>query len=179
MRSERMTHHMDAIDVLVIGAGACGLAAAIAAHDAGVGVAIIEKRDRPGGNSSLSTGSVPAAGTRFQRDAGIEDSTQRFVADLLRTGGPTDCPELLHRLVATSAETVEWLVDTLGARMTIVTAYRHVGHSVPRLHAPVSRRGQDLVDDLLAAAEKRGIPLAVRNGARTLLSGGDGDVIGA
>ena len=50
--------------------------------------------------------------------------------------------------------------------MVLVTAYKHVGHSVPRLHAPVSRRGQDLVDDLLAAVEKRGIPLAVGNGAR-------------
>ena len=49
------------VDVLVIGAGACGLAAAIAAHDAGASVAIVEKMDRPGGNSSLSTGSVPAA----------------------------------------------------------------------------------------------------------------------
>jgi len=55
------------LDVLVIGAGACGLAAAVAAHDAGVSVAIIEKMDRPGGNSALSTGSVPAAATRFQR----------------------------------------------------------------------------------------------------------------
>ena len=40
----------DAIDLLVIGAGACGLAAAIAAHDAGAQVAIVEKLDRPGGN---------------------------------------------------------------------------------------------------------------------------------
>lgn len=167
------------VDVLVVGAGACGLAAAIAAHDAGAGVAIIEKLDRPGGNSALSTGSVPAAGTRFQREAGIADSTDRFVADLLRTGGPTDCPDLLRRLVATSAETVEWLVDCVGARMVLVTAYKHVGHSVPRLHAPASRRGQDLVDDLLAAVEKRGIPLAVGNGARALLSDDNGDVIGA
>ena len=44
------------IDILVIGAGACGLAAAIAAHDAGASVAIVEKRASPGGNSSLSTG---------------------------------------------------------------------------------------------------------------------------
>jgi fumarate reductase flavoprotein subunit len=167
------------VDVLIVGAGACGLAAAIAAHDAGAGVAIIEKLDRPGGNSSLSTGSVPAAGTRFQREAGIADSTEQFVADLLRTGGATDCPDLLRRLVATSAETVEWLVDRVGARITLVTAYKHVGHSVPRLHAPVSRRGQDLVDDLLAAVEARGIPLAVGNGARTLLSDDNGRVIGA
>ena len=100
--------------MLVVGAGACGLAAAIAAHDAGVDVAIIEKLDRPGGNSALSTGSVPAAGTRFQREAGIEDSTERFVEDLIRKGGPTDCPDLLRRLVETSAETVEWLVDSVG-----------------------------------------------------------------
>ena len=112
------------VDVLVVGAGACGLVAAIAAHDAGVGVAIIEKLDRPGGNSSLSTGSVPAAGTRFQREAGIADSTEQFVADLLRTGGPTDCPDLLRSLVATSAETVEWLVDFVGVRMVLVTAYK-------------------------------------------------------
>lgn len=167
------------IDVLVIGAGACGLAAAIAAHDAGASVAIVEKLDRPGGNSSLSTGSVPAAGTRFQREAGIVDSPEQFAADLMRTGGATDCPNLVRRLVATSAETVEWLVDVAGARLSLVTAYKHVGHSVQRLHAPVSRRGQDLVDDLLVAAEKRDIPLAVGNGVRSLVTDANGDVIGA
>ncbi|HMK79980.1 MAG TPA: FAD-binding protein [Xanthobacteraceae bacterium] len=164
-----MNADMDAdVDVLIVGAGACGLAAAIAAHDAGASAAILEKLDRPGGNSALSTGSVPAAGTRFQRAAGIADSTERFVEDLMRQGGPTDCPALLRRLVETSAETVEWLIDAVGARMVLVTAYRHVGHSVPRLHAPASRRGQDLVDDLLAAVARRGIPLALGNGARAL-----------
>jgi fumarate reductase flavoprotein subunit len=167
------------VDVLVIGAGACGLAAAIAAHDAGAEVAIIEKLDRPGGNSALSTGSVPAAGTRFQREAGIADSPERFIEDLMRTGGPTDCPHLVRRLVETSAATVEWLVDCVGARMTLVTAYKHVGHSLPRLHAPASRRGRDLVDDLLAAVEQRGIPLAVGNGATALIADSRGGVIGA
>jgi fumarate reductase flavoprotein subunit len=49
---------------------------------------------------------------------------------------------------------------------------------VPRLHAPVSRRGQDLVDDLLAAAAARDIPLAVGNRARDLILE-DGAVMGA
>jgi flavocytochrome c len=167
------------IDVLVVGAGACGLAAAIAAHDAGADVAIVEKLDRPGGNSALSTGSVPAAATRFQREAGIADSPERFIDDLMRTGGPTDCPHLLRRLVETSAATVEWLADSVGARIALVTAYKHVGHSVPRLHAPASRRGQDLVDDLLAAVGQRGIPLAVGNGATALVPDANGGVIGA
>src|ERR1043166_7982599 len=120
------------VDVLVIGAGACGLAAAIAAHDAGAGVAVIEKLDRPGGNSSLSTGSVPAAGTRFQREAGIADSPERFVEDLMRTGGPTDCPHLVRRLVETSAATVEWLVDCVGARMTLVTSCAPAARPIAR-----------------------------------------------
>ncbi|UHC19966.1 FAD-binding protein (plasmid) [Methylobacterium currus] len=169
----------DELDILVIGAGACGLAAAIAGHDAGASVAVIEKQERPGGNSSLSTGSVPAAGSRFQRAAGIEDEPARMVADLMAiAGGETDDRALVERLAGVSAETVEWLVDTVGARLSLITAYKHIGHSVPRLHAPVSRRGQDLVDDLVAAVERRGVPIAVGNGAHALIVE-DGIVRGA
>jgi len=157
------------VDVLVIGAGACGLAAAIAAHDAGSSVAIVEKRERPGGNSSLSTGSVPAANSRFQRAAGLEDSPDRMVADLMGIARETDDLALVRRMAEVSAETVEWLVDTAGARLTLITAYKHIGHSIQRLHAPVSRRGQDLVDDLLAAIAKRDIPLAVGNAVEDLI----------
>jgi flavocytochrome c len=166
------------IEILVIGAGACGLAAAIAGHDAGASVAILEKRERAGGNSSLSTGSIPGAGTRYQRAAGIADSPARLVQDLMRIAGETDCPALVARLAEQSAPTVEWLVDCVGARLSLVTAYKHVGHSVPRLHAPTSRRGQDLVDDLLAGVARRGIPVAVGNGVDELICHGGG-VIGA
>jgi fumarate reductase flavoprotein subunit len=169
----------DAIDVLVIGAGACGLAAAIAAHDAGAQVAIVEKLDRPGGNSSLSTGSVPAANSRFQREAGLQDSPEAMVRDLMEiAGGQTDDLALVERMAEVSAETVEWLIDTVKARMVLITAYKHIGHSVQRLHAPVSRRGQDLVDDFLKAIQARDIPLAVGNSVEDLLIE-SGSVVGA
>ena len=167
------------VDVLVVGAGGCGLAAAIAAYDAGASVAILEKRERPGGNSSLSTGSVPGAGSRFQREAGIEDSAERMVADLERTAGHSELPALTRRMAGISAGLCEWLVDVVGARMALITDYCHVGHSVPRLHAPVSRRGQDLVDDLLAAVSTRDIPLAVNNAVSTLYVDEFGTVVGA
>ena len=157
------------IEVLVVGAGACGMAAAISAHDGGASVAIIEKMDRPGGNSSLSTGSVPAAGSKYQSAAGIEDEPEAMVRDLIAISGGTDAPELVRRMAEVSAPTVEWLIDDLGARMQLITAYKHIGHSVPRLHAPVSRRGQDLVDDLMRFVQKRDIPLAVGNGADRLI----------
>ena len=144
------------IEVLVVGAGACGMAAAISAHDGGASVAIIEKMDRPGGNSSLSTGSVPAAGSKYQRAAGIDDEPEAMVRDLIAISGGTDAPELVRRMAEVSAPTVEWLIDDLGARMQLITAYKHIGHSVPRLHAPVSRRGQDLVDDLMSLCSEAG-----------------------
>ena len=169
----------EAIDVLVIGAGACGLAAAIAAHDEGASVAIVEKQDRPGGNSSLSTGSVPAANSRFQREAGLVDSPEAIVRDLMQIAeGDTEDLALVQRMAEVSAETVEWLIDTVKARMVLITAYKHIGHSVQRLHAPVSRRGQDLVDDFLAAVAARDIPLAVGNGVEDLLIE-NGAVVGA
>lgn len=167
------------LDLLAIGGGGCGFAAAIAAHDAGLESAVVEKLDRPGGNTALSTGSVPGAGSRFQRAAGIDDSPERMIADYEANSGEHDMMPVMRRLARDSASLVEWLVDAVAARMSIITDYKHIGHSVPRLHAPVSRRGQDLLDDLVAAAERRGIPIATGNRVRELITVSDGAVIGA
>ena len=164
--------------LLVIGGGGCGLAAAIAAHESGIEAVIVEKLDRIGGNTALSTGSVPGAGTRFQRQAGIDDSAERMYDDLMALSGPHDCPELTRLLSDESADLVEWLVDEADCRMSIITDYKHLGHSLPRLHAPRSRRGQDLLDDLARAVETRDIPIAVGNGVKRLIADDDGAVIG-
>lgn len=168
----------DTLDLLVIGAGACGLAGAIAAHDAGGSVAVLEGRDRPGGNSALSTGSIPGAGSKYQRAAGIEDCPARMVEDLIRVAGHHDADDLTAMIAAECGPLCEWLIDDLGARMELITAYRHIGHSVERLHAPRSRRGQDLVDDLLRIIADRDIPIAVGNKAEALMVE-DGGVVGA
>ncbi len=168
----------DTLDLLVIGAGACGLAGAISAHDAGGNVAILESRDRPGGNSALSTGSIPGAGSRYQQAAGIEDSPERMIDDLIKVAGHHDADDLTRMIATECGALCEWLIDDLGARMELITAYRHIGHSVERLHAPRSRRGQDLVDDLLRFVAERDIPIAVGNRAESLLVE-DGRVVGA
>jgi len=168
----------DTLDLLVIGAGACGLAGAISAHDAGGDVAVLESRDRPGGNSALSTGSIPGAGSRYQQAAGIEDSPERMIDDLIKVAGHHDADDLTRMIAKECGALCEWLIDDLGARMELITAYRHIGHSVERLHAPRSRRGQDLVDDLLRFVAERDIPIAVGNRAESLLVE-DGRVVGA
>jgi fumarate reductase flavoprotein subunit len=157
------------VDVIVVGAGGGGLTAGLAAREAGVSVGILEKLDRPGGNTALSTGSVPGAGTRYQRAAGIEDSPETLLRDLLHQSGPHDAEPLARRLSEISAPLVEWLIETHGIDLRIITEYRHVGHSVPRLHAPPSRRGNDLVNDLLRACREAGIDIVVGNEVKSLV----------
>lgn len=157
------------VDVVVVGAGGGGLTAALAAADAGACVVVLEKLDAPGGNTSLSTGSIPAAGSRFQREAGIEDHPDRMTADLLRQSGPHEAEHLTRRLAETSASLVEWLVDRHEVRLEVITDYKHVGHSVERLHAPASRRGVDLTADLVAACRRAGIDVVTGNPVVELL----------
>jgi fumarate reductase flavoprotein subunit len=153
------------VDVLVVGAGGCGLVAALAAHDANpqLDIAVVEKLDRLRGNSMLSSGSIAAAGTRLQQEAGVHDSVQALIADLDRVAGEHEAPELKHRLAEVSGELVDWLVDRIGVHLTLVTTYKHVGHSVHRLHSPPSRRGADLMNELFVKTEQRGIPVAFGN----------------
>ena len=70
-------------DVVVIGAGATGLPAAIAARDTGVSVIVVEANYDIGGHAILSGGNVPlGGGTSAQRKYGIEDSPDTVFADL-------------------------------------------------------------------------------------------------
>lgn len=165
------------VNVIVVGAGGCGLTAAIAAAEAGASVALLEKMDRPGGNTFLSTGSIPAAGTHYQRSAGIEDSPLRMTADLMRQSGPHEAEHLVQMLAQHSAPLVEWLVEEHHVDLRLITDYKHVGHSVERLHAPPDRRGASLMRDLLTEARRLDIELATGNPVTRLLVE-DGRVVG-
>lgn len=169
------------VDVLVVGAGGCGLAAALAASGAGpnASIAVLEKADRLQGNTLLSSGSIPAAGTRFQALAGVHDTAQDFLGDLQRVAGPHQAQALARRLAEVSAELVEWLVDDAGVSLTLVETYRHIGHRRHRLHSPPSRRGEDLLYDLARAVEARNIPMVMGNRVVDLVVSGQGAVCGA
>src|SRR5665647_1285422 len=77
--------------LLIVGAGAAGLCAALAAKEAGIDAIVIERDAVPAGSTALSAGLIPAAGTRFQRAKGIADSPQLFVADIQRKAKGEAC----------------------------------------------------------------------------------------
>lgn len=167
------------VDVLVAGAGACGLIAAIRAAQGGASVMLVEKLDRFAGDTTLSTGTIPAAGTRLQRDAGITDSVDGMVADIERITGPHDASHLTRMLAARSAEVVHWLIDRCSIRFKLYTDYKHIGHQTARLHLQPSGKGMDLVEDLASAARREGIDIAFSTPVKQLLRDGAGRVIGA
>src|SRR3712207_2116986 len=74
--------------VVVVGAGACGMVAALSAAHGGTQAFLLDKAEDLAGNTVRSTGLIPAAGTRFQREAGVTDDTPEIMArDILTKNG--------------------------------------------------------------------------------------------
>ncbi|HWC78727.1 MAG TPA: FAD-binding protein [Pseudonocardiaceae bacterium] len=138
-------------DLLVAGAGG-GLAGALRAAQFGLRVLVVEANPhfQRGNNTSMSTAMVPGAGSRYQRAAGIEDSPQRFRADIeAKTHGGAD-PVVATALTGVSAELVEWLADHAGLPIELPTDFGYPGHSVPRVHSVPGRHGSALLGALVA-----------------------------
>jgi len=100
-------------DLVVIGGGLAGLAAAITAADAGASVIVIDKRYRFGGSAMGAGGSFSAAGSRLQRARNIEDSPAKHFEDAVRIGKGKADPALLRLYTEQAAPTQEWL-ESLG-----------------------------------------------------------------
>ncbi|MDP7228103.1 MAG: FAD-dependent oxidoreductase [Alphaproteobacteria bacterium] len=166
-------------DILVVGGGGGGLVAALAARESGAHVALVEKHDRLGGNTALSSGSVPGAGSRFQRAAGVEDSPDRMVFDVMRQTNGTAPQHLVRALAQESGPLVEWMVDSLDVPLAFVPDLKKVGHSVPRTHGPGGRQGATVVAALEQKAQDNGILVSPGNPVRRLLQDTSGGIAGA
>ena len=167
-------------DVAVVGGGACGMIASLAAVEKGVEVLLLEKEKKVGGNTSLSQGMIPAAGTRFQKAAGIEDAPERMAEDIFKKNNYESDPEMTLHLCKESRNLVEWLVDSVGIHLDIVTDFIYPGHSRHRIHAPSTRKGEQIVKELRAIiGNKKNILLVTQAPVRDLIATeADGGVIG-
>jgi fumarate reductase flavoprotein subunit len=117
----------------------------------------------------------------MQQAAGIEDSVQLMTADILKKNKNGSDPELTEHIAAQSASLVEWLKDNMGIKLELVSDFLYPGHSVHRIHANRSRKGENLVNNLLnAAARFENIDIAYNAPAvRLIASSSDSAVLGA
>ncbi len=147
------------VETLIIGAGACGLIAALAAHEAGQGVLVLERDAVPSGSTALSAGLIPAAGTRWQAEVGIADSAAAFAADIAVKAHHENDPALERALTEGAAEVLHWLAERHGLPLSVITDFSYPGHSARRMHGLPSRSGRALIDALRTAAERAGIDI--------------------
>lgn len=159
-------------ELVVVGAGLAGLAAALTAAESGLDVVLVEKQRSIGGSSAMSGGHFAFSQTPQQLASGVEDSSELFLRDLLDVGGHVNDEGLLQAYLSHQAATREWLVEH-GARFVELT--RSSGQSVARSHH-CDIRG--LLGDLHAAFEKLGGRTLFERRAVELRRSQDGVVYG-
>ena len=126
---------MDSFDVIVIGAGGSGLAAACSAAEAGGKVLVLERMPQPGGTTGIAIGAFTAARTTMQQAAGIEDSVDDHAEDAGLFAPPEieqrNNEPLRHFFLSEAAKTWEWLTS-LG--LSFVGPSPEPPNRVPRMH---------------------------------------------
>lgn len=140
----------DGPDLVVAGAGG-GLVGALRAAQLGLDVLVVEVSEhyRRGNNTSMSTAMVPGAGSRFQAAAGIEDTPQQYLDDVMRkTRGEAD-ERVARSLTTLSPRLVGWLADDIGLALELVTDFHYPGHSHDRCHTIEGRHGGALLERLV------------------------------
>jgi fumarate reductase flavoprotein subunit len=123
-------------DIIVVGAGTAGLPCAIRAAQRGQKVLVIEKSDEIGGTLHLTAGHMSAAGTKRQKEKGIEDSPDNHYNEVMEISSNTADPAIVKLATSLAPQTLDWLTD-LGfpfAAETPAIIYGHVPYKIPRTH---------------------------------------------
>lgn len=168
----------DRTDVVIVGGGAAGFCAALAARDGGASVVLIERDDTPSGTTSLSIGFIPAAGTVSQRKAGIDDSPAAQAADIMaKNKGRADADMVAH-LAREAAPTIDWLIGSHDIPLSFMVKDHYPGHATPRMHGTPNRTGAELVTALAQAARKAGVRLMTGRSVTQLFADETGRIAG-
>lgn len=196
----------DTADVVVVGFGAAGACAALEAQAAGASVILVDKFEG-GGATALSGGVVYAGATRFQKEAGFDDSTEEMFKYLSLEVGNIVGRDTLRRFCESSAANIDWLCShgaTYGARFAgpdeaydaalssgaslyfsgneYVQSYAKVAVPAPRGHITVGpgfgSKGIHLFAALRKAVDRANVKQCLRAPAQRLIVDRGGQVVG-
>lgn len=109
-----MTSNQQTVDVLVVGSGAAGMVAALAARERGLRPVVAEAARLLGGNSAISGGGLWIPNNHVIKRGGQTDSYEeaRTYLDLcVGDVGPASSPERRHAFLTKGPELVQWLED--------------------------------------------------------------------
>ena len=147
------------VPVAIVGAGACGLTAALMLSDAGVDCVLLERDAAPSGSTALSSGFIPAAGTRVQIAAGITDSPERFAADIQAKAHGSAASHLVAAYTQAIAPAIDALQAPHGIEFVLLDGFLYPGHSTQRMHAVPEKTGVGLMTRLQQAVANAQVPV--------------------
>ncbi len=155
----------ETVDVIVVGTGFAGLAAAIEAKKAG-------------GNSAINGGIMTATGCPQQKMHGIKDSQELLEKDILVAGAYMNNREKVHQMVSQVLSNYEWCVNELGVQFLPDAIGQEGGHSVPRYVTTTNGSGSGIVMKELEYVKKLGIPVRLRTYVEHIVRDESGRVTG-
>lgn len=172
-------------DLIVVGAGTAGLPAAIFASRRGARVLLVDAAEDIGGTLHLANGQVSAAGTRLQRELGIEDSPELHFADVMRLSRHRADPDVIRLTAEHAGATIDWL---MAGGLVPLEGHPITGASPGRLSYSARRYlwGANEGRDLLAVLRRELAPelasgrvqLQLQTRVTGLVTGADGGVSG-
>ncbi len=157
------------VPALIVGGGACGLTAALALAQRGVACVVLERDAQPSGSTSLSSGFIPAAGTRAQRALGVDDSAPRFASDIQAKAHGQAAPHLVQAYTEAIAPAMDFLQEAHGLQWEVLDGFLYPGHTRHRMHTLAARTGAALAQALQAAATRAGVDILTEAHAETLV----------
>ncbi len=156
-------------DVVVIGAGGAGFAAAITAANVGKKVVLLEKLGVVGGDTSLSGGEMAVPGNWIQVTDGVADSPALLAADMLKGGDNVGDPALVDVIAQGALDSSQWLTFEGGVSWEHDLLF-FGGHSVKRSIIPRGHTGSEMIVKLAARADEIDNLTVIRNMRVTGLS---------
>jgi len=194
----------DEVDVLVVGLGAAGAAAALEASRAGAKTLVLERAGGGGGTSAMSGGVLYlGGGTGLQKACGFEDSAEAMFAYLMASSGLSPDEAKIRRYCEHSVEHYEWIVaQGVPFKQTFyhgcsgepptddglvwsgaenVHPFRDLARPAPRGHVPqmTFQTGPLLMQKLCAAVDASPARVEANHRVVALLQEPDGSVVGA
>lgn len=172
-------------EVVVVGAGAAGLSAALEAANNGAKVILVEKLAMTGGSTARSGGKIQAAGTDIQKSHGVEDNADLYYNHLMSVGENKVDPAKIRLIADNSLADFNWLVEN-GVEFSknieqLHEKYRPIrGHYVSAQDGKVEQDGHGwaITQPLEKMAKEKGVEILLETPAKKLIVDNKGAVTG-
>ena len=163
-------------DLVIVGSGVAGLAAAIEAREEGASVLVVEQLSHIGGSSLISGGFIYGTGSKHQEALGVDSGTAEEMVSYWMSRAQGDADESMLRFVASrSGETIDWYVDELGASFPV---------GMPTGINPIASGlitgtgGHGFIIPLKNKCDELGVDILLNTTAQSLLTDDEGVVAG-